>query len=159
MRQIDPAPIRKEFVVRAPIARAFSTFFDNMHLWSPKTHTLSGGERGNLFVEPRVGGRWYEIDRNGQECDWGVVLEWDPPHGALMLWQIDSSFRYDPTVRTEVSVRFEEIGGGRTKVTFEHRKLASLGGDTVRTRGILDGDNGWGGALENYKRLIMGDNG
>ena len=148
--QIKPAPIRKEFEVKAPIAHAFEAFFANMHAWSPTSHTLSGGARRDLFVEPRAGGRWYELDKDGAECDWGRVVAWNPPRGALLLWQINSRFQYDPAVETEIEVTFSEAGEGRTRVVFEHRKLELLGGDTLATREMLDGDDGWSGALDNY---------
>jgi hypothetical protein len=153
--RIRPAPIRKELEVAAPIVRAFSAFFKNMHAWSPKAHTLSGGERGALFVEPRAGGRWYEIDRAGQECDWGRVVEWDPPNRALLLWQISSAFQYDPTVRTEVEVQFFAVSDRRTRIVFEHRDLEQLGGDVETARGILDGDRGWGGWFANFEAFIL----
>lgn len=153
---IRPARIRKEFEVRAPIGRAFEAFFDNMHAWSPKSHTLSGGERRALFVEPRAGGRWYELDKDGVECDWGRVIEWNPPHHALLLWQIGSSFQYDPEVKTEIEVTFTEAAMGKTRIVFEHRKLELLGGDVGNAREILDGDTGWGGALQNYVNYSEG---
>jgi uncharacterized protein YndB with AHSA1/START domain len=154
--QIRPAPIRKEFEVKAPIGRAFEAFFDNMHAWSPKSHSLSGGERGALVIEPRAGGRWYELDKDGVECDWGRVVAWNPPHNALLLWQIGSSFQYDPEVRTEIEMIFTDVGGGRTKVVFEHRKLELLGGDALATREMLDGEDGWGGSLDHYVSYVEG---
>jgi uncharacterized protein YndB with AHSA1/START domain len=152
--RIEPAPIRKELEVAAPIERAFSAFFEMMHLWSPKAHTLSGGERRALFVEPKAGGRWYEIDRNGRECDWGQVVEWDPPHRALLLWQISSAFQYEASVRTEVEVQFFALAERRTRIVFEHRHIERLGGDVGTARGILDGDRGWGGWFANYATFI-----
>lgn len=153
---IKPAPIRKVIEVKAPVDRAFDAFFANMHAWSPRSHSLSRSPRQSLTVEPFAGGRWYDIGENGMECDWGRVVEWDPPHRALLLWQISSSFVYDPAVETEVEVVFTDLGDGRTRVDFEHRKLELLGGDTVAAREGLDGDDGWGGSLELYARYVEG---
>jgi Activator of Hsp90 ATPase homolog 1-like protein len=148
------APIRRKFAVSASPERAFADFFGRMNDWSPREHSLSGGLRSLLVIEPFAGGRWYEVGENGQECDWGRVVEWDPPRRALLLWQISSAFAYDPTVKTEVEVTFDPKDASRTIVMFEHRALESLGGDVEVGRAALDSDEGWGGALRAYAGMV-----
>lgn len=152
---VRPAPVRRSFAVRAPIARAFETFFARMNDWSPATHSL-GGNRRALTIEPFPGGRWYETSETGAECDWGRVVEWDPPHRALLLWQIGSDFRYHADVETEVEVVFTPIDDATTAVHFEHRALENLGGDAEAGRAILDDERGWGGALRAYAARAEG---
>jgi hypothetical protein len=68
-----PAPIRKTIVVKAPPARAFDVFAHRMHDWSPAVQSLLGARR-DIVVEPRTGGRWYEVSEDGSQADWGKVL-------------------------------------------------------------------------------------
>src|SRR5205823_14197251 len=42
-------------------------------------------------------------------------------------WQLNSEFKYDPSLVTEVEVSFTALGPRRTQVDFEHRNLERLG--------------------------------
>ena len=59
-----------------------------------------------MIVEPRAGGRWYEIAGDGRECDWGRVLHWQPPGRLVLVWGLTAEWRYDPGFHTEVEVTF-----------------------------------------------------
>jgi hypothetical protein len=156
MTTVKPAPIRKTFTVNAPVTAAFDAFFDRMNEWSPSEHSLSGGRRRSLVIEPFAGGRWYETAENGTVCEWGRVVEWDRPRRALLLWQIGSNFTYNPEIRSEVEVSFSAISENQTSVVFEHRHLDQLGGDVFAGRAALDGEDGWGGSLKIYARMVNG---
>ena len=54
------AVVRKSVRVQAPIERAFSVFVEQMERWWPATHHIGKTPFEAIFVEPRVGGRWYE---------------------------------------------------------------------------------------------------
>jgi hypothetical protein len=66
-QRIAPAPIRKTLRVRAPQARAFEIFMAGMGRWWPKGHSLLQSPQRDVVVEPRAGGRWYEIGEDGSE--------------------------------------------------------------------------------------------
>jgi uncharacterized protein YndB with AHSA1/START domain len=55
--------------VKAPIERAFSVFVEQMETWWPATHHIGTTPFEAIFVEPRVGGRWYERNAKGDLCD------------------------------------------------------------------------------------------
>ena len=124
---IKPAPIRKTVSVKATPQRAFEVFTTGIDSWWPRTHKLGSAPLKQAIIEPRPGGRWYEIDEDGAECSWGEVLAWDPPKRLLLAWRIDAEFTFNPDLLTEVEVNFTPEAGGQTRVDFEHRLLENLG--------------------------------
>lgn len=96
----------------------------------------------DVVIEPRVGGRWYEVGVDGSECDWGRVLAYEPPHRIVLAWQLDAQWRYDPELVTEVEVRFSAVEGG-TLVELEHRNLERYGAAAEQVRSAIDSDGGW----------------
>ena len=141
-QRIAPAAIRKSIEVKAPIAHAFQVFATRMGEWWHKEHSIAREtNQKDVVIEPRAGGRWFEIGADGSEHDWGRVLAYEPPHRLLLAWQLTREFQYDANFETTVEVRFEERGG-LTIVEFEHRDLERMGADAVELFEGMDG--GWG---------------
>jgi hypothetical protein len=153
-KTITPAPIRKTVRVRAPQEKAFRTFLAAMGSWWPKGHSLLGSPQADVVVEPRVGGRWYEVGEDGSEYEWGRVLAWDEPDRALLAWQLNAEWRYDADFETEVEILFKPDGDG-TIVAFEHRKLEAYG-RTARDGQLIDMDEGWGAILDGFREAAEG---
>lgn len=153
---IAAAPIRKTIVVKAETAQAFAVFAHRMHDWSPAVQSLLGARR-DIVIEPFTGGRWYEVNDDGSEADWGKVLAWDPPNRMLLAWQLNAQFAYDPQLITEVEACFFAESGGRTRVEFEHRNLDRFGADAAATRSSLDGEGGWSGSFALFEKLLNGN--
>ena len=151
--EISPAPIRKTLSVNADVKRAFDVFVSRMHEWSPAVQSLLGS-RKNIVVEPRTGGRWYEVSESGVEADWGKVLVWEPPHRLVLAWQLDATFSYDPALVTEVEARFAPEGERRTRIDFEHRNLDRFGARAAETAASLDSEGGWSGSFRLYEELL-----
>lgn len=145
---IRPAPVRREFVVKATPEKAFDVFTAGFGRWWPATHKIGAAALKIAVLEPGVGGRWYEIDEDGTEADWGRVLVWEPPSRLVLAWQINADFRFDPELVTEVEVRFTATDAGATRVEFEHRNLEHLGDRAAALRDQLNG--GWAGILDRY---------
>lgn len=146
---ITPAPIRKSVHVNVAPARAFAVFTANTANWWLKTHSISLTKSPikDVVIEPRAGGRWFERGEDGSECDWGKVLEWQPPSRLLLAWQINADFRYDPSLLTEVEVRFTPENGG-TRVELEHRLIERMG---ERGAGLRDAfTRGWGLLIDSF---------
>jgi uncharacterized protein YndB with AHSA1/START domain len=80
------------------------------------------------------------------------VLVWEPPARLVLAWRISGQWKCDPSVHTEVEVRFTDVGGGQTQVDFEHRMLDGLGAGAEATREQMDG--GWGGILAGFKTVV-----
>jgi len=147
--------IRKQLTVEAPLDRAFRVFTANMGAWWPKEHHIGKAALKDCVIEPKVNGRWYERGEDGSECEWGKVLEWDPPRRLVLAWQLNEGFQYDPALVTEVEVTFTLLAPKQTRVDFEHRNLERFGEAAERLRGLM-GD-GWGQILESYKLTAVAE--
>lgn len=146
--QIRPAPVRKSIFVNAPPGRAFDVFTNGIGQWWPKTHKIGGvDELARPVIEPREGGRWYQLGVDGSECEIGKVLAWEPPSRLLLAWQLNPDWSYDRDLVTEVEVTFIAEGSG-TRVDLEHRHLERMGDDAGLVREMVDSPNGWGGLLQ-----------
>jgi uncharacterized protein YndB with AHSA1/START domain len=150
-RAIAPAPIRKTLAVRAPREKAFRVFTEGFDRWWPRSHTIGQAPLARAVLECRLGGRWFGIDENGHEDDWGEVLVWEPPARILLAWRVNAKWAYDPKVATEVELTFADLGDGTTRVDFEHRHLERLGEGAAATAAQLGG--GWPTLLDLYREL------
>ncbi|MGI5143212.1 SRPBCC family protein [Streptomyces sp. CA-106110] len=144
------ASVRKSVTVEAPIAKAFTVFTQDFDGWWPRNHKIGEGDLKQAVLEGKEGGRWYEIDTDGSECEWGRVLAWEPPTRLVLAWQIDATWKFDPQLVTEVEIRFIPEGPGRTRVELEHRDLDRFGEAQDQTRAAFDSPGGWSGLLESF---------
>jgi uncharacterized protein YndB with AHSA1/START domain len=106
----------------------------------------------DAVIEPRVGGRWYERGDDGSTCDWGSVLAWEPHSRLVLSWDISADFQYDPTLKTEIEVRFIPDGDDRTRVELVHRHLDRYGPRRDEMWTIFDSTGDWGKILESFAR-------
>ena len=145
--QIRPAPVRKSIFVKVPPDRAFDVFTNGIGQWCPKTHKIGPADLDRPIIEPREGGRWYERDVDGSECEIGKVAAWDPPARVVLIWQLTPEFTYDPNLITEVEVLFTPEGDG-TRVDLEHRDLERMGDKADAMRETVSGPGGWPALLQ-----------
>ena len=142
---IKPAPVRKS--VTAGLGR-----------WWPSTHSVGKSAIKTAVIEPRIGGRWYEIGEDGNECDWGDVLAWEAPTRILLAWRIGVDWQYHRDLHTEVDVRFTALGENSTRVDLEHRLLENMGATAEKAREIFESDGGWTGLLAGYQAEVARGN-
>jgi len=145
--QIRPAPVRKSIQVNATPEHAFDTFANGIGRWWPKTHKIGPADLDRPVIEPRSGGRWYELDVDGSECEIGKVAVGEPPVRLVLIWQLTPEFTFDPDLITEVEVTFTPEGDG-TRVDLEHRDLERLGDKADAMRETVSGPGGWPGLLQ-----------
>jgi uncharacterized protein YndB with AHSA1/START domain len=145
--QIRPAPVRKSIYVAAPPEHAFDTFANGIGRWWPKSHKIGQSELDRPVIEPEEGGRWYELDVDGTECEIGKVAVWQPPSRLVLIWQLTPEFAYDPDLVTEVEVTFAPEANG-TRVELEHRDLERMGDKSEAMRETISGPGGWPALLE-----------
>ena len=145
---LDPNSVRKALHVKAPREVAWRVFTEKMGTWWPLAHYKIGKAKAvDAVIEPRVGGRWYERGDDGSTCDWGRVVLWEPPARLVLTWDIDANFQYDPTLNTEIDVRFIPVGTTETRVELEHRRLDRYGARRDEMRRIFDTEGDWGKLL------------
>lgn len=130
-------PIRMTVRVRRRIQDAFELFTTGIGTWWPLQTYSFGGERSSeLFLEPGVGGRFYERFSDGEEHTTGRVFAWDPPRAVGFTWQHD-----EWVAPTEVMVRFVPEETNLTRVELEHRAWERLGLSGAQSREMYA--NGW----------------
>jgi uncharacterized protein YndB with AHSA1/START domain len=149
------APVRKNIRVNVGQARAFEVFTAGLSRWWPRTHTIGTPPMKAAVMEPRLGGRWYELSEDGSQADVGRVLVWEPPQRFVISWDLNSNWKPDLTVSSEVEVRFVAEGPQATLVELEHRKFERMGAEGgAKMRKDVDG--GWPRILEYFKREAEG---
>jgi uncharacterized protein YndB with AHSA1/START domain len=150
--QIRPAPVRKSTFVKAPQDRAFDVFTAGIGRWWPKSHKIGPTDLDRPIIEPHEGGRWYELDVDGTECELGKVAVWEPPSRLVLIWQLTPEFTYDANLITEVEVTFTPQGD-QTRVDLEHRHLERMGEKAEGARAQFDSEGGWGSLLRMFADL------
>ncbi len=138
-------PIRISFVVECPPDHAFDTWTQRATSWWPPEHTASHEAGAQIVFEPRPGGRIFERTADGNEIDWGQVVEWDRPRRLRYLWRIAT----DAKNATDVEIAFTPMPEEATRVDVEHGgwdRLGDLGPDW-RDANVA----GWTGVLPAYQ--------
>jgi uncharacterized protein YndB with AHSA1/START domain len=146
----DDIFVKKEIFVSATPERCFEVFTTKMGTWWPlASHHIGKVDANGIGVEPRPGGRVFEIGVDGSECDWGRVKTWEPPARFVFAWQLSAAWQYDTTIDTEVEVTFTAQSNG-TRVELVHRKLGAYGKQAEEMRKTFDSPGGWTGLLETF---------
>ena len=147
---VTVAPVHKSIRVKASQAHAFEVFTAGLGSWWPTTMGIGAQPMRKAAMETRLGGRWFELAQDGSETPVGKIIVWEPPHRFVMTWDINSQWKPDTQLGSEVEVRFIADGADATLVELEHRKFEQMGqepGESMRK----DVNNGWPGLLETFK--------
>jgi uncharacterized protein YndB with AHSA1/START domain len=145
------APVRKNLRVNASCERAFEVFTSGLGSWWPRDHGIGNKPMKTPVMETRLGGRWYELAEDGSQATVGRIVVWEPPQRFIITWEINSQWKPDTTVSSEVEVRFIADGPDATRVELEHRKFEQMGaeaGEKMRR----DVDGGWPKMLELFRQ-------
>jgi uncharacterized protein YndB with AHSA1/START domain len=148
--------VHRSVTVQAPPERAFEVFTAGFSSWWPiESHHIGDAMAVEVVIEPFAGGRWFERDADGRECDWGFVTAWEPPHRLLLAWHLTPAYDFDPDPAraTEVEVRFTPHEGG-TLVALEHRGFERHGETGTAMREKVGAPGGWSDLLETFARAV-----
>ncbi len=125
MIDLAGTPVRHHVDVDATVERAFSVF-TSMSSWWPPEHRLMDSELREVVIEPRVGGRCYQVGVDDAQCDWGRVLVWEPPRRLVVAWHLTSRFEFDPDARAR------QRGGGRVRAARRAPQPGHAGAPVLR---------------------------
>jgi uncharacterized protein YndB with AHSA1/START domain len=138
------APVIRTVDVEVPVERAFKVFTERFGEWWPlETHGLFLDKAKTAIIEPRAGGRVYEVSETDQEASWGEVLEFDPPSKVVLAWKPNAT----PLPPTTLEVTFTASGDG-THVVLTHTGWELLGDLAEEARESYH--EGWVPTLERF---------
>jgi Activator of Hsp90 ATPase homolog 1-like protein len=148
--------VRRTITVAASQQRAFEVFTAQFGTWWPREYSIGEAEMADFVLEPKVGGRWYEVGEDGQECETGHVMHFEPPDRVTLAWHLDGSWQYDPDPAhaSEVDVRFIAERPTRTRVELEQRGFDRHGGTAETVHGTVDHPQGWTYCLERFAQQV-----
>jgi uncharacterized protein YndB with AHSA1/START domain len=152
---ITIAPVRKSVTVKTSLEHAFEVFTTGIGHWWPTGNTVGKAPMKQAVLEPRLGGRWYELAEDGSQAQVGEVLAWDPPARLLVGWRLNPSWQPDVDMESLVEVTFTAVAPGVTLVELEHRAFEVMeaeGGASMRK----DVDGGWPGMLARFAAKAEG---
>jgi uncharacterized protein YndB with AHSA1/START domain len=150
------AVVKRTIRVAVPIEKAFQVFVEKMGAWWPATHHIAKEPFQEIVVEPHEGGRWFERDSNGIECDWGRVLLWEPPRRLILSWHLqpDWTVNLDPSRASEVAMLFVAEHPSATRLEFEHRFIERHGEGYEKLFAGVDSPGGWTAVLGSYEQAL-----
>lgn len=136
---------RHEVLVPLLPPDAFHLFTEGLTSWWPAEYTWSQGSVVNISIEPRKGGRCTEQGPYGFQCDWGRVLEWEPPKRLVFTWQIglNREPQPDPAQASTLEIEFEPASADTTQVSLVHRDISRHGQDADDYLLALSSEYGW----------------
>jgi hypothetical protein len=151
MTAVQIEPVRKSIRVRAPLAHSFDVFTTGLGRWWPPGHGIAKKPVDKMLLEPKLGGRWLEISKDGTRTPVATITLWEPPNRFTLIWQISSEWLPDEKMRSEVDISFTADGPDTTVVEVLHHKFETMGADAGATmRGAVD--RGWPGLIELFAR-------
>jgi uncharacterized protein YndB with AHSA1/START domain len=156
MTRTDATVVRRQVVVSAPQAEAFSAFVGRFGDFKPPEHNLLAAPITETVFEPRAGGAIYDRAADGSECRWARILAYEPPDRVVFSWDISPQWQIEtnPDLTSEVEVRFVPEGQDRTRVELEHRHLDRHGPGWQSVADGVDSDQGWPLYLARYAALF-----
>ncbi|HUY57460.1 MAG TPA: SRPBCC domain-containing protein [Candidatus Micrarchaeaceae archaeon] len=143
--------VHREIELHRSVEAAFQLFTTGMGEWWPLGRRHFGESPAvTIVMEPTAGGRWYERDDDGSESPWGETLVFEAPHRVVLGWAVNSEWRYDPTVRSEIEVTFAAQGPEDCSIRLEHRSLEQMGEEAARLQATFDSAGGWPDLLHRF---------
>ena len=130
-------PVIKKVLVPGEPGVVFELFTARTGEWWPlSSHSVGGDDAVDVRIEPRLGGRVYEVTGDGGEHEWGRVTGWEPAARVAFTWYPGMS----SSQATHVEITFRHSGED-TELTLVHDGWAARGIDGEEMRQSYD--SGW----------------
>jgi len=130
-------PVVKRVTVPGTASEVFALFTEGIAEWWPfSTHSVAGDDAIDARIDPRPGGRMYEVTKTGQQHDWASVLLWEQDRRMVLDWY--PGLPSGEATRLEIS--FLPLGDS-TEVTLVHGGWEARGDEASDRRD--DYDRGW----------------
>jgi uncharacterized protein YndB with AHSA1/START domain len=119
--------VTESIYIKASKAKVFEAFVNHIDEWWPRqgkynySFATEDTQPGQIQIEPRLGGRFYETFANGQVYQIGEVLAWQPPDRLQLSWK-----GREYQAPTLIDVFFDQADA-HTKVTLTHSGFSAAG--------------------------------
>ena len=130
-------PVVKMVTVPGEPGVVFELFTQRMGEWWPlDSHSVGGEDAVDARVDPGVGGRVYEVTREGVEHDWARITGWEPGERIVLDWHAGVPV----SQATHVEITFRQTADG-TELTLVHDGWEARGADAPAMRESYE--TGW----------------
>lgn len=139
-------PVIKTIEVPCNQQHAFEVFVEKVGSWWPldknSVSAMNGEVAKQVVIEPKSGGRVYEIGHDDTVHEWGSVTEYNPYEQFRMDWHIGLT----PDKASDVAVKFVALGDEKTRVELTHSRWEAF---ADKAEDMRNGYNkGWVGVFE-----------
>jgi DNA-binding transcriptional ArsR family regulator len=135
MERIEP--VVKTVTVPGEPGFVFELFTSRIDEWWPRiSHSVGGDSTVSVHMGQEIGGRVFEVTREGLEHEWGRIVEWEPAARVAFSWHPGLSSEQ----ATHVEITFR-AGPDGTEVTLVHDGWEARGTDWQAMRDNYD--SGW----------------
>ncbi len=145
-------PIVKTIEVPCNQNVAFNTFVDKVSSWWPldknSVSAMNGAVAKKVVIEPKTGGKVYEIGHDDTEHLWGSVTQYNACDSLTIDWHIGLPAEN----ASEVCVKFIAIDDNNTRVELTHSRWEAFGDKAADMRAGYD--QGWVGVFETAYKAV-----
>lgn len=109
-------------VVETEIAAPRAKVFDGMVHGIARWWVHPAGPKPPMRIEPRVGGRFFEDHGDDRGHMFGLITVYEPPRKLRFA----GDFTMREAIYNVVTIDFDELGPGRTRVRIDHRASGEI---------------------------------
>ncbi|MCA1648419.1 MAG: hypothetical protein LC797_24155 [Chloroflexi bacterium] len=116
---------------------------------------IGAAPMADFIMEPKVGGRWYELGVDGKQCDTGRVTAYEPPERVVFAGSSMNAGSTTPTRLMPARWKCDSsprVLHKRGSLDLEHRGFERHGAGANGVRGGIDAPTGWTYVLDLFAK-------